>query len=218
MTRQLTYLAICAFVGLVSSADAQDARLAARLDPATRAAVERLVDSANSAGIPTEPLIVKALEGASKGAPAERILTAVRNLSGNLAAARDALGTTSTEAEIVAGASAVHAGIRPEALAELRASRTRQPLTVPLAVLADLVARGVPRDTAAAVVLALTERGARDAEMVAFRRDVEHDIGLGAPPATAATVRVVSGDNATAPSAIAGDGARPRPTLPRRRP
>jgi len=55
---------------------------------------------------------------------------------------------------------------------------------VPLAVLTDLVASGVPVDSAAGAVLALAAR-ARDADLVEFRRAVERDIALGAPPASA---------------------------------
>jgi hypothetical protein len=42
---------------------AQDARLDARLDPRTRDAVVTVVDSARAEGIPSEPLVQKALEG-----------------------------------------------------------------------------------------------------------------------------------------------------------
>jgi hypothetical protein len=61
-----------------------------------------------------------------------------------------------------------------------------------LSVLADLVASGVPPDSAAAVVLALAPN-ARDVDLVEFRRAVERDIALGAPPAAAAAVRVNAG-------------------------
>ena len=67
-----------------------------------------------------------------------------------------------------------------------------------LAVLTDLVASGVPVDSAASAVVALAKR-ASDADLVAFRRTVEHDIALGAPPAaataaaTAASVQVNAG-------------------------
>jgi hypothetical protein len=61
-----------------------------------------------------------------------------------------------------------------------------------LSVLADLVASGVPADSAAAVVLALAPK-ARDADLVEFRRAVERDIALGAPPAAAASVRLNAG-------------------------
>jgi hypothetical protein len=58
-----------------------------------------------------------------------------------------------------------------------------------LAVLADLVASGVPADSATAALLVLAPT-ARDADLVEFRRAVERDIALGAPPATATSVRV----------------------------
>jgi len=71
----------------------------------------------------------------------------------------------------------------------LRELRTRQSLTVASATLADLVAVGVPVDTAVAAVIALAE-GADDAAYLAFRRNVERDIALGASPVTALGVRL----------------------------
>jgi len=63
-----------------------------------------------------------------------------------------------------------------------------------LSVLADLVASGVPADSAAAAVLTLAPK-ARDADLVEFRRAVERDIALGAPPGAASSVRVNAGAN-----------------------
>jgi len=135
-------------------------RLAGRMDEATRAAVAAVVDSARMAGVPAEPLVNKALEGASKGADGARIVTAVR------------------------------AGVRPAFLESLRGRYPRESLMVPLAVMADLVARGVPADTAAQSVVALMREGVRDAELVAFRQSVERDIALGAPAGGAVAVRL----------------------------
>jgi hypothetical protein len=166
----------------------QDPRLERRLDGETRARVAAVIDSARAAGLPVEPLIDKALEGASKRAPGDRIVVAVRNLAAGLLAARDALGTADV-AELDAAASALRAGVRAETLTRLRAARGRQNLTVPLAVLSDLVARGIPADSAAAFVLQLA-RVAADDDFVAFQRNVDRDIALGAPPLAAAAVRV----------------------------
>jgi len=66
------------------------------------------------------------------------------------------------------------------ALTRLRVLRARQPLTIALSVMADLTARGVPADSAAAAVLALAG-SLRDDQFLAFRRSVERDIELGAP-------------------------------------
>jgi hypothetical protein len=166
-----------------------DPRLDARLDAATRAALAPVLDSARAAGLPVEPLVDKALEGASKRAPGPRIVLAVRTLRADLDAARAALGAGSSEPEIVAGVSALRAGVRPSALQQLRESRPGRPLTIPLAVLADLIARGVPVDTAAAVVHALERGGAADEDFVTLRRNVERDVRAGALPAVAASVR-----------------------------
>ena len=52
-----------------AAAAAQDPRLAARLDSATRAQVEAALASARGEGLPTEPLVQKALEGCEQGRP-----------------------------------------------------------------------------------------------------------------------------------------------------
>lgn len=183
--------AICLLAGLalVSAARAQDPRLARRLDSVTQVQVAAVLDSARRAGLPLEPLVDRALEGASKGAPGQRIVAAVRKLAADLSAARHALGG-GAGAELEAGASALRAGVTTDALMRLRETRPRQSLTVPLAVLGDLVARGVPADTAAAFVLAIAT--ATDEQLVAFQRNVERDIALGAPPLAAAAVRVTA--------------------------
>lgn len=190
-------------------------RLAGRLDAGTRAQVLTLVDSAGREGLPVEPLVDKALEGASKGAPGPRIVLALRTLAGELGAAREALGRTASDPEVAAAAGALHIGVSGEELAELQKARGRQPITVALGVLSDLVARGVPADSATAAVLTLTEASVDDDELVEFRRSVERDIALGAPPAAAASVRM----NAFAPATLSDgleQGARGGNTRPRR--
>lgn len=205
---------VAALLMALQVSTSQDPRLA-RLDPDTRAAVSAAVDSARGAGLPAEPLIQRALEGATKGAPGARILLAVRRLSSDLGATRAALGDKTSTPELEAGAAALRAGATPAQLAKLRDVR-RPPLTMAFAVLADLVASGVPADSAAAAVLALAPN-ARDADLVEFRRAVERDIALGAPPAAATSVRLNAG--ALGVSSATGDprssgGAPPRPRRP----
>lgn len=204
-------LALALALALPRLARGQDPRLARRLDADTRARVAVIIDSARAAGLPVEPLVDKALEGASKRASGNRIVVAVRNLAAELRAAREALGPASSDGELDAGASALHVGVLPADLSRLRAARRQQELTVPLAVLSDLVARGVPADTAAAFVLELAAI-ARDAEFVAFQRDVDRDIALGAPPIAAAAVRV----NSTARDFT--QGSSPASNAPPRKP
>ena len=201
---------IVAALLLAVQVTAQDPRLE-RLAPDTRSAVTIVVDSAERASLPVEPLIQRALEGTSKGAAGARIAAAVRRLAADLGAARVALGTGASTPELEAGVAALRAGATPQVIAHLRDVR-RPPLTIALSVLADLVASGVPADSAATAVLALAPK-ARDADLVDFRRAVERDISLGAPPGASAAVRAL---NTGVRDATATAGGQPPPRPPRR--
>jgi hypothetical protein len=182
---------------------AQDARLTARLDADLAQAVSRVVDSAKTAGLPSEPLIGVALEGAGRRATADQILAAVRWFADALGQAKAALGTVARDDEIVSGAGVVVAGVAPAVLRDYRSARPELSLTVPLVVLADLIARGVPADSAAAALGAALHAGVRDAQLADFRRKVEHDILRGARPSAAMTMHlkgVPGGGGAKAPS------------------
>lgn len=184
-------------------AAAQDARLSRQLDSATAARVSTIVDHARAASLPTEPLIDKALEGARKGAAPARIIDAVTALAARLDTTRLALGPASTESELVAGASVLQAGVSTPVLHALRAARGARSLAVPLVVLGDLVTRGVPTDTASALVLLVAREGLGDETLLAIQRDVQRDVREGAHPATAAAIR--------AHGAVNGGGTRLRP-------
>ncbi len=195
------------------AAFAQDARLAARLDARTATAVTRVVDSARARSLPTEPLVQKALQGAAKRAPSDRVLAAVRELLAELGTARASLGVRATEAELVAGAGALHAGVPAPTLARVRALRAGQSVTVALGTLADLVARGVPVEAAVSAVLALVERRASDADFLEFNKQVGSDIAAGAPPSVAARVRSGGpGSSGARPATVPSrpDNAAPR--------
>ncbi|HEX6106934.1 MAG TPA: hypothetical protein VFZ26_15205 [Gemmatimonadales bacterium] len=158
---------------LPGSLAGQDRRLAERLDSSTAAAVQRVVDSASRGGLPTEPLVQKALEGSTLGAPGDRIESAVIALHGQLARAREALGGAADEAELTAAAGALRAGLPSAALRRLQALRSGRPLVVPIAVLTDLVSEGVPPEEATRSVLDLARNGRPDDDFVALRREVQ---------------------------------------------
>jgi hypothetical protein len=165
-----TLLSLLALVLTPGVSEAQDPRLTGRLDPATLNAVVAFIDSSRHDGLPSEPLVQKALEGASKGAPGVRIVAAVRNLADMMRTARSALGTQSSEQELVAGAAALRAGAAPDALGNLRRVRSSQGLAVPLAVLADLVALGVKVDVAYQSVLDLARSEATDEDFIRLKQ------------------------------------------------
>lgn len=218
MKRCLTYAAAALLLLLPARAMAQSERLAGRLDDATRTAVVGLIQQARADGLPVDPLVNKALEGASKGADGARIVAAVRGLAERMGQARRAIGAASSEGELVAGAAALRAGVSPEFLARLRREAGGPPrMVAPLSLMADLVTRGVPADTAARAVVALARAGARDDELVAFRQSVERDIALGAPAGASTMLRVTAvGRELTnaegAPTGAPSSGAVPPPT------
>jgi hypothetical protein len=168
---------LLALVGLLAALPAglraQDRRLAERLDPVTANNVQHLVDSARATGLPTEPLVQKALEGSTMGASGDRIRSAVEVLLGQLGRAREALGGRASEAEHTAGAGALRAGLPAGSLRQLHDMRSGRSLVVPISVLTDLVAEGVPAEQATREVFDLAREGRSDAEFVELRRRVQ---------------------------------------------
>jgi hypothetical protein len=172
---------------------AQQSTLPDRLAPATRASIERLADSLRSVRLPSQPLYAKAAEGVLKGADDARIVAAIRTLARELGVARAALGDESDEAELIAGASALHAGAPAVTLRKLREGRgprrAKGALAVPLVVLADLASRGIPPAVAGASLEALAARNASDEQFTALRAAIERDIEAGRAPADAMATR-----------------------------
>ena len=115
------------------------------------------------------------LEGAAKRAPGDRIVAAVRSLAIDLGVARTQLGAGADEGSLVAAVGALRSGVPADYLGELRGARKTTALAWPLSILADLVDRGVPADTAARVVLTLARSGASDAAFTAFQQQVARD-------------------------------------------
>lgn len=175
-----------------------DPRLA-RLDQRTRVEVARVIDSLARAGVPAEPLVDKALEGQAKGAPGTRIVSAVRGWGGDLARTRIALGASAEEPEVVAGASAFRAGVTLAALHDLAVARGDQDLLVPLTVITELAATGVPPADAAAAVIQVAQSGGSDADFRAIQRNDGRGRGR---PATAGQGQGNGGGHAKPPRTV----------------
>ena len=183
-------LTVVLVAGAFGRVDAQDPRIGNRLDAPTRKALSALVDSAKAQGIPVEPLMEKVYQGLAMGADGPRIVMAVRSLTVEMANAHRVLGAVATTDELKAAAYAVHAGVPAVELGKMKKqSGLRRSLTLPFTVLADIVSRGVPVQTAANAIRSLVGRGARDKDISDFQRNVSVDIEKGAPPAAAAETR-----------------------------
>jgi hypothetical protein len=160
-----------------------------RLDPGSYQALQAIVDSARAAQLPTGALVSKVQEGLLKRAAPGTIVIVTRGLLGRLRTARATLGPAATAPELDAAAGALSAGATPAQLAALQASRGNRGVAVPFVVLADLIARGVPRDTAARALQVMTSASANDAALQAFRTEIERDIRSGISPASAVMAR-----------------------------
>ena len=192
MTRRLTVAAallLAAGRPLRAQTGAPLDALRGRLDPATWSAVAAAVDSAQQAGLPASALISKAQEGVLKRASGAQVLAATHALLGRLRAAAAALGAGATPADIEAGASALRVGATPTQLAALRTARAGRSATVPLVVLTDLLARGVPPEAATRALTLLGAANATDAAFGTLRAEIERDIQSGVAPASAAMAR-----------------------------
>lgn len=154
-------------------------------DSATTAAVQRVLVDAERQGLPLGPLVLKVREGTAKRASSARLLQALSQLAARLGDARSALPPGRTERELAAAAEALQAGVTPAQLTRIGQRAAQQSLTVPLGVLTQLIAAGVPKARAVTLVEALLARGATIQQLVALGDAVESDIvaGLAAPVA-----------------------------------
>ena len=195
--RTLATLALAAMVlspgataaGAQGTATAAHRRLQQSLDPATYRSVNLVLDSARARGVPVEPLVNRALQATLHRTPGPRIRDAVSALAGRLAVAQAALGAASSDPEISAGANALAVGVPREILSQIRVLSPGRPVTVPLGVLTELVAREVAVARASQMVVALLRNGATPAQLVSLNDDVKHDVDAGIAPAAALDIR-----------------------------
>lgn len=159
-------------------------------DAKAREAVEREIAQAEAKGLPVQPLIAKAMEGVTKHASGERIREAVASKAKRLEQARALLAPSPSVAEMVAGADALALGVPPSMLRQLRAAWPRsQSVAMPLDVLTELVARGVPAKRALDQLTTLMVAGASPAQIAGLGASVQSDVASGLAPDAALEVR-----------------------------
>lgn len=153
--------------------------------------LEALAQEAARAGIPTDPLFSKALEGMAKRVPADRILPVVTAYSHRLQEARGAFGPGVGEPVVVAGADALQRGVGVTDLRRLgqegsEGGQGRGPSPMAVLVLADLVEAGVPADRALGVVHEALQQRTREQEMLGLTSQVRRLMRQGQSPQEAA--------------------------------
>lgn len=154
----------------------QDSRIADRFAPPVAFRLEGTIDSARHEGLPTKPLILRALEGHAKGASPDQIVGAVARLREALRESRHALGNSVSEGEMTTAAAALQAGVPEARLTELHQLRGKMSIAAPLSAYLDLTARGALPDRAWSRISDLARRRASDAEFVRLTpADVDRD-------------------------------------------
>lgn len=166
---------------------------ASRFDSLTAISLRALFEDVAGMGLPTRPLINRALEGAARRATSERILRVVREHASALYDARQALGPRSTDDELDAGASALKGGLDPQMLDAVRHARPIGQAVVPLIVLTDIVKRGVPAQQARDAVTKIARTPRSDALLEGLQVTVAKNAQRGPGMALDALNRYVKG-------------------------
>jgi hypothetical protein len=199
---------------------AQDSVSLATIDRETALRLTRIVDSARARGLPTEPIVAKISLGTLRHIPSERIIVAAQSLAARLEDARVALAPKPTATDIAAGGDALSvAGVTKAALQAVRSTSPNRPVAVPISVLAQLVASGVPAKRATEIVTELIKRGASNDQLMALGNNVNSDVGRGARAIASLDVRLQGLTAVLAPigsSAVAADGPSVASPIPKK--
>ncbi len=144
--------------------------------------IAELVEAARGEGVPADPILDKALEGAAKRVPPDRVLAALSALHDRLRTASELIGPARPDASaVVATSDALRRGVPPETIRRLATDRPDD-LTVPMVVLGDLVDAGVPVDQAYVVLQDVLARGAAGDQLLAVPAAVRRLIREGRLP------------------------------------
>jgi hypothetical protein len=166
-------------------------RLDRRVPPEVQRAVQDIAADAAAHGLPTEPLVEKAIEGGAKRVPAERLIAAVRALAARLAGAADAVhaaGLATPQADVVeGGADGLSAGLTSGQVSALvRASRPPYDPAMVLRVAATLAALGVSPKQTVQLVEGMIQDGKSSSDLLGLPGEVQANVAEGATPEQAA--------------------------------
>jgi hypothetical protein len=166
------------------------ARLAGRVPPLAMHAIDSIVLVAGSDGLPTEPLIQKALEGGAKGAPPDRIVAAVGAAATQLRVARALLELETVSqppqpSEITAVAAALARGVRGEQAERLAAALPGEPMGPALHAVADLEGHGIDESAAVALIVDAAHAGLRGLRLLDVAAVTVQALQSGKTPAAA---------------------------------
>lgn len=183
----LTVLMLSLPAGLAAQEDAGLARIRQVFPAAAAQQIEAIVQQSRSAGLPAGALVDKALEGAAKGVPADRVVAVVSEYATRLEEARTLIGQERGADEVVAAADALRRGVPADAVRAVAGARQQGDAAIPLVVLGDLMDAGVPVEHAREVVSEALQRGGVDEQLLAIPGAVRRMVREGRAPDEAAS-------------------------------
>lgn len=147
--------------------------------------VRELMGEARESGVPAEMVVDKALEGAAKAVPADRLLPAVTAHAERLRRGAELVGPSADRASLAAASDALKQGVPGKEIRTV-AREAGEDRAMALVVLGDLVQMGVPVQHARDVVMEALASGRGPMEMLAVPGAVRRRVRQGMPPVKAA--------------------------------
>jgi len=168
-------------------------RLEARVPTAAVPTVDSLVQVAAREGLPTEPLVQKALEGGAKHVPAERIGAAAQEMLEQLRDARALLvragdAPPATAAEVTTIYAALKRGLPAPVVERIVAAMPQEPRGSALHSVADLAAHRFDPDSSASLIIDAAHQGLRGERLLDVSTAVVHELQRGHSRAEALAV------------------------------
>jgi hypothetical protein len=176
-------LALLLVAGPLAAQDVRE-RLEGRIPSAAVPAVDSLVQVAAGEGLPTEPLVQKALEGGAKRVTTPGIVAAVATSVAQLREARDLLvaagdAPPATPAEITTIAWALRRGLPKPVVQRIVAALPNAPRAAALHAVADLAAHHFPPDSAADLIIAAIQQGLQRERLLDVSAAAVHEVQRG---------------------------------------
>ncbi len=168
-------------------------RLEARVPTGAVSTVDSLVQVAAREGLPTEPLVQKALEGGAKhvsaariGAAAQEMLDQLRDARALLVRAGDA--PPATAAEVTTIYAALKRGLPAPVVERIVAAMPQEPRGSALHSVADLAAHRFDPDSSASLIIDAAHQGLRGERLLDVSTAVVHELQRGHSRAEALAV------------------------------
>jgi hypothetical protein len=204
--------------------DAAVAALRSSLSAPAHASLVATVRDARERGLPVQPLIAKAQEGAAKNVADERILAAVAQTTDRLHRAQVLLRAGGAPRgpqegiEISAVADALQRGVPEHALARLASDAAGAPsVGLSAHALADLIEHGVPLAVGMEVIGAWRGHGADPTRLNEIPAAIERLVRQGIVPARAGAAVASGLRNGRRPGSITPDDVKRNPAAGQKR-